>query len=260
MRALMKSVLTAAAFAAVTSTVAVAADMPVKTRPVMSPAVQVVSWTGFYWGGQVGAVSTSYNTSCEGECFGPLVIDSSHASVLAGGYIGYNWQTNNVVFGIEGDVNALFGKGSPTASNLNATDDGYVAKSDWNASVRGRIGWLVTPNAMLFATGGVAFTNFKLNNPACPDCSNFDDPLNIVDGETRVGWVVGGGIEYALDSFWHLKLEYLHADFGSTSTTLGCESEGCAIDFVTFRTKLKQDMVRVGLSYAFSNGPVVARY
>jgi outer membrane immunogenic protein len=74
-------------------------------------------------------------------------------------------------------------------------------------------------------------------------------------GGNRTGWTVGAGIEYALDNNWHLKAEYLYADYGNKTVSY---DQGKGI-----RSNITTNTVRVGLSYRFggmSSAPVMARY
>ena len=62
---------------------------------------------------------------------------------------------------------------------------------------------------MLYATGGAAFagTAVSICSPVAGVC--------VGDSQTRSGWVAGAGVEYAVWENLSLKLEYLHADFGT---------------------------------------------
>jgi outer membrane immunogenic protein len=64
------------------------------------------------------------------------------------------------------------------------------------------------------------------------------------DSETRVGWTVGGGAEFALSGQWTAKLEYLYADLGDTS----CAAGNCAVPTTV---DLTTNLVRGGINFRF---------
>lgn len=125
-------------------------------------------------------------------------------------------------------------------------------------------------------TGGLAVTNQKLTQTTgILNASTFNSSIDA----TRLGWVFGGGLEYALGRNWTIRAEYLHLDFGTTngSGTLAAPAGifanalcapaqtpftgpgtigGCSIS-----SRLTAEVVRAGITYRFdSGGPVVARY
>jgi outer membrane immunogenic protein len=225
---------------------ALAADLPVRSAaPAPLMALPVMTWTGFYVGAAIGGVASETKSSSNylnnSEDF-----NISMTQLSAGGYAGYNYQMASFVLGIEGDLNARFGKEAIIASS------GHQLQSNWDASVRLRLGYLVTPRALVYATGGVAFADYGVDRGSCSSCAIYgsSNPFG-----SRTGWTVGGGIEYALDSNWHMKLEYLYADYGNKSVSY---DQGKGIS-----TKITSNTVRAGLSYRFggtSSAPVMARY
>lgn len=223
---------------------ALAADLPVRVAapaPVM--ALPVMTWTGFYVGAAIGGVASETKSTLNNfEDF-----NISMTQLSAGGYAGYNYQMASFVVGIEGDLSARFGK-EAILESFN-----HQLQSNWDASVRLRLGYLVTPRALVYATGGVAFANYGVDRGSCSDCAPYgsSNPFG-----SRTGWTVGGGIEYALDNNWHLKAEYLYADYGNKSVSYD-QGKG------SISTKITSNTVRAGLSYRFggtSSAPVMARY
>ena len=198
-------------------------------------------WSGFYVGAQVGAGANVSDFLCEGDC-DDILLDTSLNNILAGGYVGYNYQIDRFVVGVEGDLSAAFGRDDFDYNLWPAIDSGYRIEQDYYASIRARFGYLVTDSFLAFATIGWAFADYTMDNP-CGDCSDWDN-TTFIKGD-RDAFVVGGGLEYALSESVHLKGEYLYADFGTSTLTL-CD-EGCT----DFRTDLENHQVRVGLSYNF---------
>src|SRR5579862_7233382 len=95
---------------------ALAADLPAR-MPVKAPAyVPMYNWTGFYVGGNFGwGWNNSSGTSVLGGVSGP--VSGSGNGALGGLQAGYNWQTNNIVFGVETDIQASGGSGNFTGTN-----------------------------------------------------------------------------------------------------------------------------------------------
>jgi outer membrane immunogenic protein len=234
MHRLLKSILAAAAMVA-GSALANAADFE-------QPAPEMSNWTGFYIGFEGGGIADESDMTCDGPCFeGPY--DTSLTGILVGGYAGYNFQMDRLVLGIEGDINAVLGDTGFENCEWAAICSGYQIDSDFFASIRGRLGFLVTEHALLFVTGGWAFTDYDLDNPGCSDCSDWGS-LHLIDGN-RDGPTFGGGIEYELDPNWHLKLEYLFADFGSDKKFI---DDGCC-DSAEFKNDLDTHIIRAGFSW-----------
>ena len=96
------------------------------------------------------------------------------------------------------------------------------AALSWLGTTRARVGFVATPDnrLMIYATGGVAYGGGTSN------FSVFDSTTGSFftgsPSSTRVGWVIGGGVEYAVTNNITIKGEYLYADLGSSNfTTVG---------------------------------------
>ena len=197
-------------------------SMPTKAPAYVAPAHQ---WTGFYAGINGGY---GWGRSEWSNAFGTAGLNADGG--LVGGTVGYNWQMGQAVFGLEGDIDWSSIKGS-TGSGICA---GGVCetRNNWLGTARGRIGYAFA-NFMPYVTGGAAFGDVEMNLLGLGS-----------ETETRAGWTVGGGAEFALTDRWSAKLEYLYVDLGkaSCSTTL-C---GTPTD-VNFTT----NVVRGGINYRF---------
>jgi outer membrane immunogenic protein len=222
---------------ALISGVAVAADMPVKA-PVYAPPF---SWSGCYIGGNVGGawahVDHSLNEPGNGNAI--QLNGRSSGSVIAGAQAGCNWQvTPNWVFGAEGDINWL---------NLKRSDDfvfragedtigSQVTKLSWLTTVRARLGY-TWDRSMLYVTGGLAGGGVK--SSVLPRRDDFTGSTS----DTRWGWSLGAGYEYAFTRAISGKLEYLHFDLGSINLASGQNS----LPFIA-NAKISGDLVRVGIN------------
>ena len=216
------------------------------------------SWTGLYVGVNGGY---SWGRADLGVSGTVVVNDfpiegtvSDRANVngwLGGGQIGYNVQSKGWVFGVEADFQWTGQDGE-----VSGCFDLVCAKAsydlDWFGTVRGRVGYLVFPDTLLYATGGLAYG--RVNAGFSLDPSLGTTPVS--DSETRTGWVIGGGLEWALDTSWRVRAEYLYMDLGAMRTELGPISGtipglGDVSASGTARTDFTDQIVRVGLSYKF---------
>jgi outer membrane immunogenic protein len=201
-----------------------AADMPARMATKAVPFVQMYNWTGFYVGGNLG-----YG-------WGRLSDDTGSSQsvngLIGGGQIGYNWQMNSLVFGVEADIQASGQKASQTGF-IGATPVTVSERIRYFGTVRGRLGY-AWDRTLLYVTGGWAYTNFgvDLNTPAGSASSN----------TTKSGATVGAGLEYAFAGPWSAKLEYLYIDTGTQSVTLGG---------VTDNVRVRDHVVRTGINYRF---------
>jgi outer membrane immunogenic protein len=230
--------------AALLSSSAMAADLsrraPVYTKaPTAAPGY---NWTGIYIGINGGGGWGTSRFDFPG--FATTTGDFRTSGGLVGGTIGANWQTSNVVFGLEGDGDWANIKGSsacPTAAFTCTTSD------TWLATARGRLG-IAANEWLLYVTGGGAFGDVQLG---------VTGPVNL-SGQSgnRAGWTVGGGAEHAFAPGWSLKAEYLHVDLGSS----GCTMPNCAA-FSAAVAPFRTEIVRAGLNYRFNLvEPVMSRF
>jgi len=245
-----------------------ATKMPVKAPP--PPPAPVYSWTGFYIGGDLGGAWTS-NTGTWTPLQGPVgafpinVISGSNkgSSFLGGLHAGYNYQFAPAwVAGLEGDWTSTHAKGSFTAPWV-GTPAGPVFPSsgttmsstlDWVSSIRGRFGYLVTPNILAYATGGVAWAKFDYAGSG--SCFTFGCApgivYNITPSSTQTGYTVGGGLEWAMTKNWLVRAEYLYYHFSSGLNVIAPDIAPVAFNPSNFSWNATNISVgRVGLSYKF---------
>ena len=191
-----------------------AADLPMYTK-APAPAPVLFSWTGFYVGLNAGGKwATVDDTVTVGGTSVTFNSDTA-SSWIAGGQIGYNWQAPGSpwVFGVEGDIDAQdFHRDLVVATAIGpfVAGDAFSVKSDWQASFRGRIGYAMD-RVLLYATGGIAFTNVK-GTASLVGIGTFTDDT------TRTGGTIGGGLEWAVWNNISLGVEgrytwYGHEDF-----------------------------------------------
>jgi outer membrane immunogenic protein len=274
--------------AAISAGAAVAADVPVAYRPPATAFVTppVPTWTGFYIGGNLGSGwdrgSSGISATSTDPTLAPALaailaagsypdlLSPSGKGVIGGGQVGYNWQlASQALIGLEADFQGSGIKGSadqvmsPGIFDMTTTD---VSKSiEWFGTVRGRVGYLVAPQWLLYATGGFAYGQTKTS------FSTTDLTVGCVPGpggtlcaagtssSMRTGWTAGGGVEAQLTPNWSIKAEYLYVDLGAS--TLSVPTSTLPAIVFSMSTSLREQIARVGFNYRFDwSGPVVARY
>lgn len=218
-----------------------AADL---TRPYPLPT-PTFTWTGVYAGVQAGY---SWERDRTREFY---THDGSYTGVefkyhpdtaLAGGHVGLNYQFGSFVLGAEGDVEVLRARGGfNDAGGRSPVDPGGVGRvsRDWQASVRGRIGYAMD-RMMIYATGGAAFTEFDYNF--------YNPTIRSGEGTTKMrsGWTAGLGVNYAVTDNVILGLEYRYTDYGRFSYVARSAFLG-----LTGRQEPTSDSVRASIAYKF---------
>lgn len=197
-----------------------AADMaPVYKAPVYKAPVILSDWAGLYVG-----VNGGYGWS-NGDYLPPpppgiLAVDPpvKQKGGVFGGQVGYNWQFGSIVAGVEGDFDG---------ADITGTVDGVTAKTNELATVRGRLGYTVLPDWLVYGTAGAGWANTEVTG---------------ISDVSRTGWVAGGGVEYKFYSHWLLRGEYLHYGFDDVTVV---PVPGASL------TLKSLDVVRGGLSYKF---------
>ena len=201
-----------------------AADLPrpqYKAPAYIEPAF---NWTGFYVGFNGGyGWGKSHWTGGAGD------FSVAPKGFMAGGTIGYNYQWDAVVLGIEGDIDYMALKGTADA----AICLGCTFKDTWLGTLRGRVGYSFD-RWLPYLTGGFAYGNAYVSSP-----------IGSATG-TKQGWTAGVGVEYAFAGPWSAKFEYLYVDLGTTT----CAQAACG--FATnVQVKPTINLVRMGVNYRF---------
>ena len=251
---------------------AIAADMALKAPPPAPPA-PVFSWTGFYVGLNAGGAWASADPATSASCVPALGFPMSYlpcidvapvgatgtgslssSSFIGGAQAGYNWQSNNAVFGAELDIDSFHVRASRHATTfytgLGSTFT--VANSvsaDWLFTARARLGWAFAPNLLAYATGGLALTDLGSSN-------TFTDPginQSWSGSTTKVGWTVGGGLEWALNRNWSVKAEYLYVKFDSVKASgfLISRAVNGYANAISTSTDLTANIARAGVNSRF---------
>ncbi|MGA8169462.1 MAG: outer membrane beta-barrel protein [Methylocystis sp.] len=196
------------------------------------------------------------------------VANVNQGGFIGGGQIGYNYQWSpRIVLGLEADFqgSTISGGGSYSGASQDSISwkDPYIpglspcvtngctftrsaigvgqvnAGVDWMGTVRGRLGYLVTPTTLIYATGGLAYggvhatathagvipaslagandAQFPTPYPYSQFNGNYLFPMLPGTGSyssTQVGWIGGAGVEWMFAPNWSLKVEGLYYDLG----------------------------------------------
>lgn len=264
----------------------IAAAMPRKA-PVkaLSPVVTGVNWTGFYVGGFAGVDYGTTDMRFVGDP-GNAGAKTWAVGAIGGLQAGYNYQINQWVLGVEGDIGAanikggracgtatglsIFGTPLPGPAGFTPAFLTCQDRMDWIATATARVGYSYE-RTLYYVKGGAAFTEDKLSVGCIIDPAQNGVPIPLgasrrcanqagvttngfSSSSSRVGWTIGYGVEFALTLNWSAKAEYDYIDFGR-KTSLMSDGTTFISDHPT------QSQVKIGVNYRFS-GPsaVVAKY
>jgi outer membrane immunogenic protein len=194
---------------------ALGADLPMYSKAPVAPPVY--DWTGFYVGG------------------------------FGGGEIGYNWQSGELLFGIEADG---------VGANINGTDNSAIGqngfaqidsnKLKWVASLRAR-GGITVDRLLLFFDGGWAVGDI--------DHTDINPGVGVDKfSNHRNGLAAGGGLAYAITNNLIGKVEYRYYDLGTYHRI--APTDGVA----AYNVSNTYSTVLLGLDYKFGGSPAVAKY
>jgi outer membrane immunogenic protein len=245
--------------------IAAAADLPARVAPPPPvPVVAVFNWTGVYMGINAGYVWARDDVTWTTNGLGiaqPIATAATGTinanGFTAGGQVGWNYQINQLVFGIEADLNYTDLKGArssvPGAPFVNAMRSTY--ESLWLGTVRARLGY-ATGQALFYVTGGLAIAEVEFGDSlgiAAPFSTNGSNGI-------RYGWTAGGGVEWALTQNWSVKAEYLFVDLGGANYSNLCTGAGVCTTGVTLDHDAHQHIARIGINYRFPGTLFAARY
>lgn len=219
------------------TSLAFAGDMGPRGDSKTSPIVphDLCTWTGFYIGGSIGGAfagdadpSVNLTGAWEvfpepsdetfGEHLGSQGLDDA-AGLVAGGFLGYNFQFGNFVLGGEAGFSFVGMRDSFVSDLEPATGSGDLMsvrqsfKTHYLITVGPRVGY-AWDKVLLYATGGLAVGDNDYRQTIKEPEFGF-----IQEGksdETQLGWTVGGGLEYCLSEHWRVRAEYRYVDLDST--------------------------------------------
>jgi outer membrane immunogenic protein len=218
------------------------------------------SWTGFYIGANGGFAWNAGNT---GNQIVDVLAPATTSNVpinspnsmggFGGGQLGYNWQRDRVVFGIETDIQGAGVSGSAASSYPgNTVLDPFTFSAKYNldyfGTVRGRLGYAFD-RTLIYATGGFAYGGVSYNAAAIFTPASEGPAYNLATSSVDTGFVVGAGFEQMLSPNWSVKAEYQYVNLGSNSVSavyFCCSNYNNTVKFDNdFHT------IRIGVNYRF---------
>jgi outer membrane immunogenic protein len=227
--------------------VASAADIPAPVYKAPPAAAVAFNWSGFYIGANAGY---GWGRNCWGVIPGGDDGCFNSSGPVAGGQVGFNWQTGNLVLGVEGsgDWANIKGQGQSTLF----VNDFNNTKMTALYTATARAGW-AWDRTLLYVKGGAAWAREKQfgSCTGVPGCV----PLNFVYAsatETRLGWTVGAGVEYGITRNISAAVEYDYMNFGDRDVTLVITpGAGCAP--CTWNIKQDLHLVTGRINYRFGS-------
>lgn len=230
---MLKKTLLASSILALAASATLAAD--VETTPGFD-------WTGAYVGAHFGygdpSLDGRFDTGEDDSEFISFADDINADGILGGLQAGYNYQIDNIVLGIEADISFTDFSGD-TEDDDRDEGDGIKADIDYLASLRARAG-LAADTLLFYGTGGLAYANgeFKFKNGGENAGSIDIDDL---------GFVVGGGVEWAATEQATFRVEGLYYGFGKERNADDID-DGDDDDFVELKDIVT---VRAGVNWRF---------
>jgi outer membrane immunogenic protein len=258
-----------AASALALATAASAADMPVPAAPAYYPPVYrpvIYDWTGFYGGGHVGGglledkVTTTTTTALQPA---GVVTNVSPFSVIAGGQIGVNYQIQQIVLGAEGtftwsNISGTQVTTSQPPVSLPSFSETSTSTPRWYATATGKLGFAAN-DFLFYAKGGAAWMSVNYTQAATIGSGNVSSQTI---SDTRIGFTVGGGVEYGITENLSGRVEYDYLNFGTKTYTFGNLNTSVGPMVLPVSIKSSTQLISAGINYRFNwagGGAVVTR-
>jgi high affinity Mn2+ porin len=231
-------------------------------------------WAGLYLGINAGYGFGKSQTDAlftDASMGIPLFVNSASSKLdglIMGAQAGANWQAGGGLFGIETDIQTTSQHAAPTYVCPGAICNATITNIDtpvtiahdyklaWFATLRGRLGASITPDTLIYATGGLAFGGIWHTGTVF-DSTGAVAPLFDNTQSTKMGWTVGAGVEARLAGNWTGKIEYLHMDFGSASTATAYPLNATPF-LLGLNARITDDILRLGLNYKLDPGTTAA--
>lgn len=246
-----------------------AADMAIPPQPVAALAT-IYNWSGFYVGAHGGGArgnSNWLNTVSDAPLgLWPDLIPGDRTSHkisgwIAGGQMGYNFQSGAFVYGLElsGAASDLKGSSLSQPGPFSQQDDVFTTKITSFFLASARLGY-ASGNWLLYLKGGYAGAHVKTS------AVDFGGAVvgSGYDQRWHHGWNVGAGVELGFTPSWSIALQYDYIGLQTLNDTLGGVNYNNGV--IAGRALYNWDVsprdihvATIRLNYRFG-GPVVARY
>lgn len=212
--------------------VAVDTTIPLATAPS--------NWGGWYVGGSVGFSWGSSDVSYEQEPFSVFGFDFARSdsgfgltnklhpkSGTGGLQAGYDFQRGQIVLGVVTDFDYRNGSAKTLTGPMFPPLNDFLSIStvhEWLGTARVRAGLQLCKACLLYTTGGLAYGRVHhahVQTSVTIIDRSFDSHRAFSESQTKVGWTVGGGLEYRFNQTWSIGAEYLYVDLGSDTVKAG---------------------------------------
>ncbi len=195
------------------TTALAAAGLAIGT-PVDAAPARAYDWSGFYIGGHVG-----YG-DIDNDGFFASSVDLSFGAgaFLTGGQVGWNFQQDGWLFGVEADISSLDWR------DASVREEHYFPDANYLTTLRGRVGW-TEDNVLFYVTGGLAYLNAKVTTSSGGRDADQHGNTDSKDVSTY-GGVAGVGLEWGLTRNVSLTTEGLYLFFDNHEDLSGL-IEGC---------------------------------
>ena len=217
-------------------------------KPGLAASPPPFNWTGCYVGVHVGygwgrtRIADTPDGLLVGFVASSLVpsVDIDTNGIIGGGQVGCDYQfATSWVVGVEGEFAGAGISGNADFTGVVPGVSTFHSKTDWLANVTGRLGYAWDPRWLVYVKGGAAWAGDKY------DLATYLGTW--AASETRSGWTVGGGLEWAFADQWGASFEYQFYDFGSKDVTFSAAAFGPQIENV----KQQIHTVKFGINYRF---------
>jgi outer membrane immunogenic protein len=209
------------------------------------------NWTGFYIGVNAGGqFGHSENKDIDDYWFTDKPWGYDESGFVGGGQVGYNYQWNWLVLGVEaeGGYMNLDGSGTEPGTNQSGGPNVGSSDSDFFTTIRGRLGFAVG-HWLFYGTGGGIGVNYETNMDDKPE------GVHAHEQDFNWGWTGGGGVEYMLNCHWSLRAEYLRFELDKQRFSGVWPSSGVQIPDgdrrYRFDGNTEGNIFRAGLNYKF---------
>jgi outer membrane immunogenic protein len=258
-----KLLLVSVAFSAIAASGAVqAADLPLKAPALLAPVGY--DWSGIYLGGHIGGGWATNDMSdpslgIVGVILGlPAVQTTDSSGFLGGVQGGWNYQIGRLVVGTEVDFSWSGINGTNTSSSSPipglTTTRALTANTDWSGTSTVRLGY-ARDRVMFYSKAGAAWAHTNYTDNATIALGPAVAPLFTGTGaQTRVGWTVGTGVEWAFWNNWSAKVEYDYLNLGSKTVAVNGTLLAAPASLGLVNSQAINE-VKVGLNYRFMNLP-----
>ena len=238
------------------SAVAVADGMP---KGSMKDTHEALPWAGCYAGANIGYDWSNVSNDSTAEVLGAPIPQSSLSSsaspkgFMGGVQAGCNIQRDRLVYGVETDLDlsSVTGSGSqslPLGGPFALVSE-FSQRLSYFGTLRGRLGVTASDKVLLYVTGGLAYGRVETTTHYGVAIGGTGIFFDGSSAETKFGWTLGGGAEYALADRWTLKGEYLYYRLGGTGHRTDVVPGILAINHD--QNGLHGNIVRMGLNYKF---------